>query len=113
PERRPDGHRHHLGVAALTGVRGARLLVLLGQARIERPAEVHVARVPAGADVHALLALYVDLFAHVAGGDAKHPPRPGALADDAGHRMLQQDLHARLARAFLEPSDEPGPVPPS
>src|SRR5262249_44111178 len=82
PQRSADGHRLDLGVAALAGVRRARLLVFLGETRVERPPEVDVAAVPAGADEDALLRLHVDVLTVGPGGDSGHAPSQRALADD-------------------------------
>ena len=56
PKRRADRHRGQLAVAALVRPRLARHLVLLGQPRVERTAQGHVAGAAAGGHQDALFA---------------------------------------------------------
>src|SRR6476469_4189039 len=63
PERRAYVHRGDLSVGALERVGQARLLVFLGEPRIEQAAEVDVAGVAAGGDNDALPGLDGDVLA--------------------------------------------------
>ena len=108
PQRRPDRHRGQLAVAALPRPRLAGDLVLLGQPRVERAAQGHVAGAAAGGHQHALVGPDVHGAAVVGGGDAEHPPGGRALAHDARHLVAHEDLRALRPRALLERPDESG-----
>ena len=108
PERGPDGHGGDLAVAALPRPRFARHLVFLGQPRVERAAEVHVAGAAPGGDEDALVRSDVHGAAVVGGGDAERAARARALPDDARHLVPQQYLDALGPRALFERPDEPG-----
>ena len=106
PQRRPHRHRRELAVPALPRPRLAGHLVLLGQPGVEGAPEVDVAGAAAGGDEQPLEGADVDGAAVVDGGDPEHPPRGGALPDDARHLVPQQHLGALGARALLEGADE-------
>ena len=106
PERRADLHRGELAVGALERVGQAGLLVFLGEPRIEHAAEVDVAGVAAGRDDDALLGLDGDVAAVGLDHDAAAPCRLCLVAHDLRHLVLEQDLHALLARAFGETADQ-------
>ena len=111
PERGPDGHGCNLSIAALPGPGFAGHLVLLGQPRVERSAEVHVARTAARGDQDTLPRRNVHRAALVRCRDAKHPARGGALSNDARHLVPQKDLRALRPRTGFQRPDETGSNP--
>src|SRR3984893_2286880 len=83
PKRCADSHGGDLSVAGLAGVGLTHYLILLGQPRIEHPAEVHIAGMAARTDDHTLLCLdaYGFVLAHCR--DSKNPARGTGLPDNA------------------------------
>src|SRR5579871_132398 len=108
PERSAYRHRSQLtaGVLEREWLAG-HAAVLLGQARIEHAAEIHVARRATSGDDDALARADMQRRPLVCGRDSKHPPRGEVLAHQVCHTMLQEDLHAQLPRSDLERPDEP------
>ncbi len=113
PKRCPHLHGGDFSAGILAGIGLARVAaVFLGEARIEYAAELHVAGRAACGDDDASPAADIELGAAFdLHRDSGHPARVVILPDNAGHPVVQKDLHARFPRGCLQrahDADAPG-----